>query len=66
MGDGRPSGFERPLEGWVGKANSRDNPYADRATGSDEIYECKTMKAIVVPVTQLATGPRQRLAQSDR
>jgi hypothetical protein len=35
-GDGRPSGFEPPLKGRVGKSNSRDNPYSDRATGSWE------------------------------
>jgi len=32
-GDGRPSGFEPPLEGRVGKSNSRNNPYSNRATG---------------------------------
>jgi hypothetical protein len=34
--DGQPSGFEPPLKGRVGKLNSRDNPYSDRATGSWE------------------------------
>ena len=34
--DGQPSGFEPPLKGRVGKINSRDNPYSERATGSWE------------------------------
>ena len=34
--DGQPSGFEPPLEGRVGKSNSRGNPYSDRTTGEWE------------------------------
>ena len=34
--DGQPSGFEPPLKGRVGKANSRDRPYADRSKGKWE------------------------------
>jgi hypothetical protein len=34
--NGQPSGFEPPLKGRVGKLNSRNNPYSDRATGSWE------------------------------
>ena len=29
----RPSGFEPPLRGRVGKSNSRGNPFADRGAG---------------------------------
>jgi hypothetical protein len=35
-GDNRPSGFEPPLKGRVGKRNSVDNPFADREKGDWE------------------------------
>lgn len=36
-GDDKPSGFEPSLPGRVGKANSTNNPFADRSKG---VWEC--------------------------
>jgi hypothetical protein len=35
-GNNRPSGFEPPLKGRVGKRNSVDNPFSDRKKGNWE------------------------------
>ena len=48
-GDEQPSGFEPPIPGRVGKANSRDNPFADRTRGYWEradIIEVKNQPAL--------------------
>ena len=43
-GNNRPSGFEPPLKGRVGRSNSRNNPHADRAVGVWEVAEIEVFK----------------------
>jgi hypothetical protein len=43
-GDNRPSGFEPPLKGRVGRRNSVDNPFSDRKKGNWERAEISVVR----------------------